>query len=360
MNEKLSKQISLPKDTGPHRCSNIEWWYYFAYLTGDQGGQYAIMASFFRVGETECNKGHYLIFTLIDLNKKAKQSFSLIDSRIKWNMLSIYLPFYLLLHPKDIRMWKLYKSLLIGKIPSQHSQMCKATIQKNPTELIYGDNTLTFLGEDEDSFKVRLSEKEIELDLQFTPEKPISLIGLNGKPDDLYYYSFTRNDVLGQIETDNGIENVKGQGWFDHQWGRDYGLIKGAGWNWFGLQLDDGRELLLNEMRTSKETLSPMANLIDKEGTVRFTRDVSFQEISYWKSLDTNARYPIEWKIKIPEFSIELHVKAMFAKQEMAVIGPLRAIWEGACVISGEEIMPNGERKALEGKGFMELVGYAI
>lgn len=360
--KKLTKEISLPKDAGPHLFTNIEWWYYFTYLTGNQGGRYAMMASFFRVGETECNKGHYLIYNLIDLNKKKQHNYSIIDSKLKWNMVAMYLPVYLLLHPADIRIWKLYKSLLLGRIPSPHSQVKKTKIKQNPTELLYGDNKLTFFGEKEECFNVQLVEKNLGIDLQFTPVKPISLIGKDGKPDDLYYYSFTKNSVQGQVQTEKGIESVKGQGWFDHQWGVDDGVIKGFGWNWFGLQLDDGRELLLNEMRSnkSKKTFSPMANLIERDGSIRFTRDVSFQKIKYWDSLKTKARYPIEWKIIIPEFSIELHVIATFQEQEMPIIGPLQAIWEGTCNLSGQETLSNGKRKTLDGKGFMELVGYAF
>ncbi|KGX90594.1 lipocalin family protein [Pontibacillus marinus] len=359
MNENFFEKISLPKDTGPHRKSNIEWWYNYAYLTGDQGGQYAVMASFFRVGETECSKGHYLIFTLIDLNNKTKQNYSIIDSKLKHNMIAMYLPFYLLLNPKDVQIWDLYKDLLLGQVPPPHSQMDKASIQQNPTKLIYGDNELTFMGENEDRFKMHLTDKDFEIDLNFRSLKPISLIGGDGKPDDLYYYSFTRNHVEGQIQTHSGIENVEGVGWFDHQWGRDYGLIKGAGWDWFGLQLEDGRELLLNQMRSGKETFSPMANIIEKDGSVRFTRNISFIEINFWRSFQTNARYPIEWKIKIPEFSMDLHVMAHFPKQEMPIIGPLQAIWEGVCEVSGTEVTSNEGNKEIQGRGFMELVGYA-
>ncbi|WNF38790.1 lipocalin family protein [Bacillaceae bacterium IKA-2] len=363
MIEKLPKQIqiSLPKDTAPHSGSNIEWWYFFAFLNGDKGGQYALMASFFRVGEFEFQKSHYLIYTLIDLNNKTKQAYSIIDSKLEFNMVSTFLPLYLLLHPTDKRIWKLYKSLLMKQIPKPHTKIKKATIKKNPTQLIYGDNKLTFFGEKQDSFNVRLIEKNLEINLQFIPTKPIALIGGDGKPGDLYYYSFTKNKVQGKIQTDKGIENVKGEGWFDHQWGRDYGILKGSGWNWFGLQLEDGRELLINEeMRPSKETHSPMANLIEEDGSVRFTRNVHFQAIKYWKSLKTNARYPIEWKISIPEFSMELHVSAVFSAQEMPIIGPMQAIWEGATVVVGQETLPNGKRKTVEGKGFMELVGYTM
>lgn len=356
----MSNKVSLPSDSGPHENSNIEWWYYFSHINGDKGGKFAVMASFFRVGEAEFYKGHYLIFTLIDLNKKTKRNYSVFDTRLKHNMLATHLPFYLLLHPTDARLWKLYKSLLIGESSFPHSQIKNGVISENPTKLLYGNNLLEFKGEKQDSFKVKLCEKDMEIALHFNPTKPVALIGGDGKPDDLYYYSLTRNNVHGQIHTDKGIEHVKGEGWFDHQWGRDYGLIKGGGWNWFGIHLDDGRELLLNEMRSSsKETFSPMANLIEKDGSVHFTRNISFQEINYWKSLKTNTRYPIEWKIAIPPFSLELNVKAVFSNQEMDILGPLQAIWEGACRVSGNEKLPDKPINIINGKGFMELVGYA-
>ena len=78
-----------------------------------------------------------------------------------------------------------------------------------------------------------------------------------------------------------------------------------------------------------------------------------------WKSLRTNARYPVEWEITIPEFNIQLHVAADFPNQEMLIIGPIQAIWEGICTVHGVEVRPDGKKQALAGKGFMELVGYA-
>lgn len=358
MNDERSDRISLPKDVGHHSDSNIEWWYFFAHLNGDRGGRYAVMGSFFRVGELEIGKGHYIIHTLIDLNRKKRFNFSSIDWKVKLGMLTIYLPFYLLLHPTDYKMLKLYKSLLKGNVPQPHTLLKNTKISENPTKLSYGSHTLSFKGENEEAFEVLLKERDSEIQLEFTPMKPVGLIGGDGKPDELYYYSFTRNKVQGKITTDKGTEMVRGQGWFDHQWGRDYSLAKGSGWNWFGLQLNDGRELLLNEM-TSGKADSSMANIIEKDGTIRFTRDVAFKKMKFWKSLKTNARYPVEWQIVIPEFGIDLHVEAAFPNQEMPIIGPIQAIWEGTCRAAGTEVLPNGKRRTIEGVGFMELVGYA-
>jgi predicted secreted hydrolase len=353
--------VILPKDTGVHKESNIEWWYNFAFLTGDKGGRYAIMASFFQVGEPQFNKGNYLIYSLIDLNKKTQNNFSLYDSKLKWNMLMFYLPFYLLLNSNNKKMKSLFKELLSGKTPYPHKQLSNAKISSKPTTIKYGDNVLRFLGEKEESFEMHLLDNFLDINLEFAPCKPISLIGGDGKPDDLFYYSFTNNLVQGRIRTEQGIENVKGKGWFDHQWGRDKGIATGIGWNWFGIQLEDGRELLLNEKHYSgSKKFAQMGNLIDVDGTVTVTRDVTFQEIKYWHSINTKTKYPVKWKITIPEFSIELYVTPVFSKQEMPVLGPLQAIWEGACTVTGHELLPGGIRKPLNGHAFMELVGYAL
>ena len=149
--------------------------------------------------------------------------------------------------------------------------------------------------------------------------------------------------------------------WFDHQWGYTGDLITKTGWNWFGLQLEDGRELLINEFRSIKngDTFSPMANLIEEDGSLKVTRDVTFQSLYYWQSPVTNAIYPLKWIITIPEFKITINVEADFHEQEMPVIAPLNAIWEGTCHVYGNETKPNLKNISLRGRGFLELVGYS-
>jgi predicted secreted hydrolase len=294
------------------------------------------------------------------LNNKTQQHRSLIDYKLYLNMIGLYLPFYLLSHPKDTKIWKLYWSLLKNQLPPPHSWMKHVSIRNNPTKLIYGDASLTFLDETQNQFNIHIMETDMVLDFNFIPIKPVALIGKDGTPGNLYYYSFTKNQVQGHIKKGNTIETFTGEGWFDHQWGRDYSLLRGAGWSWFGIQLEDGRELLINcnhSLRTG-EFFSPIVNLIEKDGTLHFSRNVHMKPLKYWKSLDTNASYPVEWEIAIPDFSIELKVVAIFNKQEMPIIGPLKAIWEGACTVTGQETLSNMQIKKLNGNCFTELVGY--
>ncbi|AGL02343.1 lipocalin family protein [Desulfoscipio gibsoniae] len=354
-----SGKIMLPEDAGPHPSSNVEWWYYFAFLKGDKGGNYATMASFFRIGEPGLFKGHYLIFSLVDLDRYTHRAFSLLDKKAAVYML-FFIPYDLLLDPLDKRMWKLGYNLLKRKLPYPHKELENVDVQKMPTRLVYGNNCLNFVNRSEDCFVVHLAEEEVTIDLNFVPQKPIALVGGDGKPNQLFYYSFPHNQVEGRIRNGQVVENVTGTGWFDHQWGRSHTLTFKTGWDWFGIQLNDGRELLMNRFNSIKNGRSfrPMANLIDYSGNVFFTRDVEYYPVKYWKSPFTKAVYPLEWQIVIPEFYMKMKV-SYFSMQEAPIIGPLHAIWEGACFISGEEMMINQKVREILGVGYMELVGYA-
>ena len=360
---KINEVISLPRDTSPHSTSNLEWWYFFAFLReqGKNEVQYAVMGSFFRAGEFPLRKGHYLIFSLIDLKNKRHHGYSFIDQKLVQQFV-LFLPYYLLKRPSNHPMRKLLQLLKSG-LPFPHRWMSQVTIDKQPTTLQYGNHSLSFFGEQEDHFNVHLQTDAGMIDLQFQPTKPLALIGGNGKPDRLYYYSFTNNEVSGilpSISFPSGIR-VEGKGWFDHQWGK--ATLEEIGWDWFGLKLDDGREIMINRFH-SDSTGKPMVNLINKDGTVYFTRDVQLQPgTRTWKSLRTDAKYPLEWKIIIPKQQnfqqMEVHVNAIFNQQEMQILGPIQGIWEGACTVLVKETLADHSVKSTTGLGFMELVGYA-
>ncbi|GIM28823.1 hypothetical protein CPJCM30710_14890 [Clostridium polyendosporum] len=361
-NEKsnILKKVFLPKDTGSHLCSNLEWWYCFAFLDGNAGSKYAVVISFFNVGYIPFLKGRYLIFSLINLKDNSRKNFSFLNKNLVCNLNSMFIPYYLLHCTLNKKLWRIYQDYI--KLNISPDQLMEPTlIEKDPTRLIYRENSLEFIDEKSGQFNVHIKEQGLDINLIFTPTKPAALIGGDGKPDELYYYSFTNNEVHGSIVKNNLEENVSGSGWFDHQWGFSKGLIIKTGWNWFGLQLDDGRELVINEFRSIKtgKTFSPLANLIEKDGSLKFTTNVCIKPRSFWKSPDTGVVYPQNWSILIPEFSMNVKISPNFPEQEMPVVFPLQAIWEGACSVSVREALPNNSIKLTRGKGFMELVGYA-
>jgi predicted secreted hydrolase len=95
---------------------------------------------------------------------------------------------------------------------------------------------------------------------------------------------------------------------------------------------------------------------IAKDGSVRTSRNAVVEPQSYWRSLYTGIRYPVDWRLSLPDYGMDLRVAVMLNRQEMPIAGPIRAIWEGACQVSGEL---RATRAPVRGKGFVELVGYA-
>ena len=60
---------------------------------------------------------------------------------------------------------------------------------------------------------------------------------------------YTRMAARGRIGADASGAEAAGEAWFDHEWSTS-ALGPGAvGWDWWSLQLDDGRELMFFELR---------------------------------------------------------------------------------------------------------------
>jgi len=358
----------LPHDAAGHPTSNVEWWYCYALLSGNRGGRYAAMASFFRVGELAAPKGHYIIHSLTRLDRDHFESRSELDRMLAYQMAGIYLPAYLLKYPSDGHTWDTYRRLLTNALPPPHRYMDASAVKSRPTRLSYGHNRMTFHNDDEAGFELQLASPTARLRLDFVPQKPVSVIDEAGDLNGLRYYSSTRSRVIGTLYAEGRAETLRGQGWFDHQWGRSYGLLSGDGWDWFGLQLADGRELLISRLRkwgavsddaegTTPEAYS-VAKLIQPDGSVLTSERVLLRHARRWRSAATGTEYPVEWEISLPEYAMELHVSPLMDRQEMPILGPLRAIWEGICSVTGEARSADGRKDPIAGHGFMELVGY--
>lgn len=63
------------------------------------------------------------------------------------------------------------------KLPFPHQMMKKACIKSNPTHLSYGKSLLYYLDEITHHFKIHLVGSNNVINLQFSPNKPISLVG---------------------------------------------------------------------------------------------------------------------------------------------------------------------------------------
>jgi predicted secreted hydrolase len=120
-----------------------------------------------------------------------------------------------------------------------------------------------------------------------------------------------------------------------------------VGWDWFGLQLEDGRELMLYRVRRAGSVDPAIGSLVGRDGAVRTLAagDVQVDVLGHWTSPRSGTRYPAGWRLRAPAAGLDLTVEPVVADQELDLT--IR-YWEGAVKVTG----------TAEGRGYVELTGY--
>ena len=381
-----------------HGDVNIEWWYVNAHVTTDKGRHLALVGSFFRFGTgvspfdgvTPVPRAHYLIYAVTDLDKKTQRPYSLADSHMI-ALLKQFGPLLAMQNPKDKGVKAFLAAVNQGRLPAPHQKIAgQASVTDAPFRIAYGkDNTLTATNATDTAFDLNLDAGgRDKIHLTLASQKPPMAVGGKGEtglksPTDMYYFSLTRCAVGGTIDTGAGPEQITGgQGWFDHQWGNSW-VASNNGWDWWGVQLDDGTDILFFRQRDLKtgRVFFPLATFMDKDGHQSVTRKIVFTSypLAYWRSAKSGVTYPLAWKIYFPEQKVTLLMKAAVMNQEMPILGPGAGIWEGLCYVQAFQgalaaqvaaaatnknvfyFAPygNGAKDQLpRGVAYMELVGY--
>ena len=195
-------------------------------------------------------------------------------------------------------------------------------------------------------------------DLTMTPLKPVVLqgdAGLSQKGEGLgnasYYYAQTRMAARGTITRPGGERvAVEGLTWLDREWSTSALSAGQVGWDWFALHLDDGRDLMVYQLRRADGTADPYskASVIGPDGTKRglSVDDYALTPLGTWSSAD-GAEYPTRWRVEIPSEGLDLTVTAVLDASELDDASV--RYWEGAMDVEG----------SATGRGFLEMTGYA-
>jgi predicted secreted hydrolase len=208
----------------------------------------------------------------------------------------------------------------------------------------------------------------IKVELTLQPEKPPVLHGQGGLsrkgPADgqsSYYYSITDLKTCGSIKTplSNKSVNVKGLSWFDQEFGSNQLTAEQVGWDWFGIHLSDGRDLMVYFLRKKDGTVEATSSgtIVEKSGSSGHLRlsDIHVDILDKWKSPKTGGIYPARWRIRIPSVHVDIIITPCIADQELATGFPVGIIyWEGAIEGKG-----TSEDKPVTVEGYVELTGYA-
>ncbi len=168
-----------------------------------------------------------------------------------------------------------------------------------------------------------------------------------------YYYSRPGMDARGTVALGGDLYDVEGSGWFDRQYGDLYQAID-LGWQWFSIDLDDGRRIMLFDFE-DRFRYENAGALVDPSGQSRplGRGDFSVRERGRrWQSPHTGAKYPAEWELSV--LGEDFVVRPLVQDQELRPqgmcsvwIGP--EYWEGACRVEG----------ACSGRAYVELNGFA-
>lgn len=170
-----------------------------------------------------------------------------------------------------------------------------------------------------------------------------------------YYFSAPRLSVTGQITSgDTDAVPVEGAAWMDREWGTSALSPDLAGWDWFALQLDDGRDLMFYRLRRIDGGTSEFSggSIAAANGSVTRlgAESVELSAVRSWTSPETGIRYPVEWQLRVPSENLDLRVEPRIDHQE---IDETVRYWEGAVTVQG-----NAAAGPVQGIGYLELAGY--
>lgn len=322
----------FPEDHGPHEAFRTEWWYFTGNLDDDAGEELGFQLTIFR---------HALAPVAPDR-----------DSR--WASRDVWFAHFAVGDGARGRFTAAERF--------ERGAQGLAGARARPFAAWVGDWRAESVDEN-DAFPMRLvaDTDEAAIDLVVDLGKPIVLQGDDGlsrkgaEPGNAsYYYSATRLEAQGSVTVEGATRSVAGSAWLDREWSTS-ALSEGqTGWDWFAIQLDDGRELMLYRLRRADGTLDPhnSGTLIDADGTVRrlSPEDVRYEPGRRWTSPRSGISYPVEWVLRVVPLDLELETIPLIDGSELEL--SVR-YWEGAIRVRGRE-----GSKPVSGRGFLEMTGY--
>jgi predicted secreted hydrolase len=169
-----------------------------------------------------------------------------------------------------------------------------------------------------------------------------------------YYYSQTRLLTRGIVITPYNTYRVEGLSWKDHEFSTSALSPGQVGWDWFSIQLGDGSEIMVFQIRRDDGSIDPYSSgsWISPQGDMLHLEreEIEIGVEDTWRSPDSGAVYPIAWRIKIPSIGLDLNIRTSLKDQEMDVS---YTYWEGAVAANGYS---NG--MDISGTGYVEMTGY--
>jgi predicted secreted hydrolase len=199
------------------------------------------------------------------------------------------------------------------------------------------------------------------LDLRIAPTQPVLLQGEAGlsRKGPLAqhvsrYYSEPQLAVIGTLKLQGPPVDVSGRAWLDHEWSDTFMPPAAVGWDWIGMNLDDGSALMAFRLRRADGTSEYAGGSVRRRGEP--TRNFGPSEVTFtpgrmWQSASSKARYPVQWAVRTP--AGRYTVSALLDDQELDSRSSTGAVyWEGL-----SDLLDESGRRI--GRGYLEMTGYA-
>ena len=326
--------LEFPRDHASHPAYRIEWWYYTGNLDAAGGRSFGYQVTFFRVGVdpapanpsrwavrdlymahlavTDLENGRHLFDER--LNRAGGGWAGARDDRLEvWN--------------EDWRLW------------------------------LEGSNHRMELASEDAGFGLALS---------LVDARPPVLHGGNGFSQKgmsvgnaSHYYSLTRMPTTGEVRIGDDTFPVSGSSWMDHEFGTSFLEPSQQGWDWFSVQLDDGTDLMVYQLRQvdGSTHVRSAGTVVGPDGAAQTlgVHDYRLTPGRVWTSPTSPAAYPVEWRVEVPSAALDLSVQAVVDGQELHTEESTGVTyWEGAIRVTGTH-----EGRTVTGRGYLELTGYA-
>ena len=340
-------EFSFPGDHAAHPDYRIEWWYYTGNLETTSGRRFGYQLTFFRIGVVRSPA---------------------IASR--WALRDLYMTHFAIsdIERRSFRSFERINRAGIGWAGADGFD--RSALGEEPRRL---KSTVRVWNEDWEAriegstHALHAIEEDFSLDLALTPSKREVIQGENGisqrgpsADNASHYYSLTRLESSGRVVVDGESFEVTGLSWMDHEFGTSFLDGEQVGWDWFSIQLEDGRDLMLFEIRRRDGSIDPRSSgtLIEADGhpTHLGFEDFSLVAGELWRSSKSGANYPIGWRVEVPRYGLRLNVTAAFEDQELRTEESTGVTyWEGSVATDGA----SGDTKGNRGRGYLEMTGYA-
>ncbi len=326
------RELSFPADHGSHDEFRSEWWYFTGNLEGSGGSHFGFELTFFRIALSPAAPAR--------------------DSA--WGANQVWMAHFAV---TDVAHSRFATAERFAR-----GALGLAGAAADPFRVWVKDWYVEGSASSSDAeLMVAARNGETALALRLDAAKPLVAQGDHGfdakgpEPGNAsYYYSFPRLTATGSIELDGVVTEVIGSAWMDREWSTSALSAGVVGWDWFALQLSDGRELMYYRLRKADGVASPFSggSIVSAGGESQrlSADDVLLTVRDYWRSERTGVRYPVTWHMEVPSEDIDLDIVPYLENQEIDLAV---RYWEGAVRASG-----NAGGSRLTGQGYLELAGY--